>query len=296
MSTTEELKEKITSLEKQLKSAEESSTKLVYARDRKFPILSKTEDFSDWIENIEKHVNLRYKKEEEKVMFLMEHLDTVSKLEVKFRCKIDKATLSEIVKILKDIHQPSESLVVLQQNFYSRNQHHGESLETYATELMKQLTRITDEDPKLYKDKDKIIKEKFAEGIENIALRRELKRLNDERPSLQFWELRKHSLDWEKESTRSGNTKDNETEGATSEAIGHNDLSEVVNKQQKQIDELTQTIKFMKKDEENPTTYRKPTKRPTCFFCHRKGHRKADCFKFKEYQQKKDLNSKAPRN
>ena len=156
MASAEELQQKIADLEKQLKDAQEEGKKpsLVYSRDRKFTVLSKDVDVLDWIETMSKHVNIRFRTEPERVMFVLEYLDKEAKAELRFRAQVDKATVSEVMEILTDMYQPSETVIQLQQHFYSRNQKDGESIQTYAVELMQLLTRICDIQPSVSVNKE----------------------------------------------------------------------------------------------------------------------------------------------
>ena len=47
---------------------------------------------------------------------------------------------------------------------------------------------------KNYTDEDTILKERLAEGVRDINLRRELQRLNEGRPAMKFHEVRKRAV------------------------------------------------------------------------------------------------------
>lgn len=297
MATEQELREKILQLENKLKEASEASEKqpkVIYTRDKKFPLLSQAEDFEEWISMIEKHTKVRFKTEEERIMFLLEHVDSKSKQEIKFRCIVEKSSLAEVVTILKDLHQSTDTLLQLQQRFYSLNQKDGQSLEEYATDLTTLINRIVDKQSSLSSTKENIIKEKFAEGVSDVQLKRELKRLNEERSTLKFWELRKHAFEWKKEDDHSKSSTDNSHQ-ATSEGIKCGEYSEIITKQQKQIEELTGLVKELKSINDKPSHSRyNPPRRfrsVTCFYCKEKGHIKANCFKLKKDN---DLNRQPP--
>ena len=80
----------------------------------------------------------------------------------------------------------------------------------------------------MYLETDTVLKQRFAEGIHDVSLRRELKRLNKETPTLKFFQLRDEALSWMKESK----PETNEIES----------LKELTSINQQQIQMLTQAM------------------------------------------------------
>ena len=66
----------------------------------------------------------------------------------------------------------------------------GETLQEYALDLMTKMNVIVEKQSNLRHGKEETIKQKFAEGVLDLNLRRELHWLNEKRSSLMFWELR----------------------------------------------------------------------------------------------------------
>ena len=120
MVTAAELKEQVNQLQLQLK--ELSACKMVYSKDRKFPKLTREVDITEWLQSIGDFVRHRFGDEKERVMFVMDHLEKEAKTEVRFRICLDKATLDEVLQVLRDLYGSKDSAVQLQQQFYSRNQ------------------------------------------------------------------------------------------------------------------------------------------------------------------------------
>ena len=54
--------------------------------------------------------------------------------------------------------------------------------------------------PDMYANTDQVIKQRFAERVHDRSLRRELKRLNKESPSLKLFQLRDEAVAWMKDS------------------------------------------------------------------------------------------------
>ena len=67
--------------------------------------------------------------------------------------------------------------------------------------------------PSLLREADVTLKEKFAEGVLDVSLRRELKCLNKERPNMEFYQLRNEADEWIKDACRI------EKEHVTQEAV-----------------------------------------------------------------------------
>ena len=66
----------------------------------------------------------------------------------------------------------------------------------YTYVLMDILLELRDKVPTGLKDMDTLLKQWVAEGVTDVTLKRELHRMNEERPSMKFHELREHAKDW----------------------------------------------------------------------------------------------------
>ena len=53
--------------------------------------------------------------------------------------------------------------------------------------------------PSLLREADVMLKEIFPEGVLDVLLRRELKRLNKERPNMEFYQIRNEADGWIKD-------------------------------------------------------------------------------------------------
>lgn len=305
MASPEELEQQIQDLQVKLKDAETKKS-LVFSRDRKFEVLSDKIDVNEWCTTVESHVKARFTTDVERILFITSLLDKRAKAEVKFQHNLQKATLGEILETLKLLYRSKDTLLQLQEKFYSRNQQQGESLEEYAVSLMEVIAQICDKTKMSSTDKAKMIKSKFADGVSDVILRRELVRLNEERSTLSFLELRQHAIEW----CTIGEKSD---VNALSEGIKFCDIKDLLEKQQAEINSLKYKLnKFQSSN--SATNSDKPSnienvdgskgrfsvdksKRSsiTCHYCKKLGHIKSECYKLK-YKEKKeaDLNSKNP--
>ena len=161
MATAAELKEQVDQLQLQLK--ELSARKMVYSKDRIFPKLTRGVDVTEWLQSLGDFVRNRFGDEKERVMFVMDHLEKEAKTEVRFRIELDKATLDEVLQVFRDLYGFKDSAVQLQQQFYSRNQVTGETVQDYALDLMTKLNAIVEAQLSIYKSRNNMIKHKFPE-------------------------------------------------------------------------------------------------------------------------------------
>ena len=201
-------------------------------------------DVREWAETILSYVNNRFNTEQERAEFIFEHLEGAAKAEVKFRVTPSKAAAQEIIDVITEVFKDKDSVTQLQQKFFSRNQERGESIKDYAYKLMDLFGAIYTKHPNLYSDRDTLLKQKFADGIEDYNLRQEMRRLNAERPELRFWELRDKAIKWFEEELGSGKCS-RVNEMATCEAATMG-WKELYSKQQEQLEELTKMMVSLK--------------------------------------------------
>ena len=248
-----EVKAALEELENKVKSGKKSA---VVLKDRHIPVLdSKVEDVIDWVGTVEAFVNSRFESETDKVSYVLEKLEKRSKNELHFRLDLSKATFKEVAEVLLSLHYRKPTLVQLQQKFYGRTQERHETVDDYADALMESLLKIIEVKAEAIADKDDLVlKERFAEGIFDAGLKREMKRLNTERPTMKFFELRDSARSWEEDSKDKKHTRSSEAAAAEvslqSDAITSKFL-QLFEEQQKQLKELSETVKLLK---EGPPT------------------------------------------
>ena len=122
----------------------------------------------------------RFSNERDKANFLLDHLEGAAKTEVKFQVDIRKATSAEMLDVLKAVYGSHDTWIQLQQQFYSRDQKPGEDLMDYTYILMDILLELRDNVPSGVKDMDNLLKQRVAERVTDVTLKRELHRLNEE--------------------------------------------------------------------------------------------------------------------
>ena len=197
--TTAKLEETEKELDESKAKLEEKAprTPIYMTKDRKFDKFDGTGNFQEWSDELFTYIDSRFKdKESYKINFISEHLSGRAKREVKFRLDLNSTTVDDIYSVLNSVFGVRESVTQLLQVFFGRNQTTSENTEDYAYALMEIMTKLRCKDKKRFADSDEMMKEKFADGLTDVSLRRELKRLNMERPDLKFYELRDRARRW----------------------------------------------------------------------------------------------------
>ena len=176
----------------------------VIPKEKKLPQYAGKGDITEWLEDC-KNTLTRFTNEKDKASFLLDHLEGAAKTEVKFQVDIMKATADEMVKVLKEVYGSHDTWIQLQQQFYSRDQKPEEDFMQYTYSLMDILLELRDKLPEGVKDMDNLLKQRVAEGVVDVTLKRELHRLNEERDKMKFHKFREHANEW-LESGKKGKT------------------------------------------------------------------------------------------
>jgi len=241
MATMEELNSVVDQLKRRLKDMEmerqeekkHGTTNVVVhtTQDKKMTKFSETDDVDDWCEKARNHPPLKnLTTEREKVNFIMDHLTENPRRTLKLQIDQSKATLQEVCQILKDVYGNKKSLFQMQTDFFKTEQGDN-TIEEFAQIIMMKLLVLKRKDPATYKDTDAILKDRFAEGLQTVSLKREMKRLNREQSEMKFHDLRHLAETW---------MNDNEENVSTSESVAM--FAQVLSKQQDQLDSLSGNI------------------------------------------------------
>lgn len=276
----EALQDQLDELKKALLQEKKDRDKtVVYSRDRKITTFSATCDVQEWVNLVGNHVESRFKDDKEKAAFVMENLDHASRTEIRFLLG-SRASAEQILQQLLDSYGIKDQVIDLQSLFYSRSQKPDEKLEDYMSALMEILNNILQKDISFTDNRNNMLKFKFADGVLDPSLKRELKRVNEERPTMSSVGLRHHAIQWMDNSK----SKDIPTTSAaaSSNAISTDPVMTHLAAQDKRIEELTQLIRQMKSPtQEAADSARASGPRLRCNYCRKPGHRIADCYKLR---------------
>ena len=166
----------------------------VIPKEEKLPKYTGKEEITEWLEDCETAL-ARFTSEKDKASFLLDHFEGAAKTEVKFQVDIKKATADEMITVLREVYGSHDTWIQLQQ-FCSRDQKPGEDFMQYTYSLMDILLELRDKLPEGVKDMDNLLKQRVAEGVADVTLKRELHRLNEERDKMKFHQFREHAKEW----------------------------------------------------------------------------------------------------
>ena len=140
---------------------------------------------------------------------------------------------------------------------------------------------------------DKILKDKFTEGVKDEHLRRELRRLQIDCPSMPFTVFHDRAIKWvgpENSVSITIKIKSSVYKTEVEVCSGHDSgVMELLKKQQEHLDKLSSMMEGMKQ-----TRYKRKWKgtnekgERVCFLCQDPGHMIADCPKNKKNQSSGD--------
>ena len=272
-------------------------------RERKCPHFSGSKARSDlsihdWIENVESCLRDRHMSAREKALFLYDHLEGEAKAEIRFRSLAEREQPDTILDILKELYGSSSSFVSLQKMFFDRKQKEGESLKEFSHSLWALIEDIKRAYPNRLTDPDTLVRDQFLEHVRDVSLRRELKSIVRQRPSISFLALRQEAIKWVEEGERpSGQTRaslhhcgiDVDVEGSC-RAVGVGKgpelsvLQEQFKHQQSQIDSIMTSLSKIERALGQPAArpYKPnlqftPEGLPICLRCQKPGHVLRQC-------------------
>lgn len=286
-SSVADLQTKIQQLEQLLKDKEKP---IIYTRDRKLAQFDPKENVTEWINAAKVAIEgPRFKEDSERATFLFEHFDQQVRTEIRYACG-PKASSFDIFQYIQASFNTKDTANELNRKFYTRNQGVKETLEEYMLELMSILNSVTEKSSMSIKQKDQLLKFKFADGACDTSLKRELKRLNDERPTLSSHELRHHAVMF------MDVRKDAAVQEVNTSSEGMRDpVQQRLVEQQKQLDELTKMMKSFVSGKETTPAPQSSEKR--CKYCRKPGHEISECFKLKRKEEaRKDQPTDSSKN
>lgn len=272
--------------------------KVIFApRERKLQKFSGQKDdrsVEEFIEETELLLKSRPTQDEEKVDFIISHLEGPAKEELRYRTASDKKTPGAVLKILKDVFGERSTLSELLSDFYQCRQKEKQSLQDYSHDLMNKLDKIHKKDPKAIKDRDVAIRNQFAENVRGPWLRRDLKKRIRDHPDLTFTDIREEATlliqDEDSDQQQVDQYKDDidvpvyASQGKSGE---NSDLSKVLADLTSELESIKTEVQTLKreKQQKQQRKFTKVDKDFICYNCGKPGHIKRNC-----RSQSRDLN------
>ena len=226
-------------------------------------------DIEEWCEDVSQHIDAKRMHGAQALELVMSLLQGSAKAEVRYRPQQQRQTAQQVLQIIKDVFGESLSLCVLQENFYQRSQKPQETLHEYSVELMKLFDRIVRKDANMEASRNNMQKGKFTEGVLNIHLRRELRRLQRDNPDLEFYEFRERAVNWLGSEISNKSAELNSTVADRTPNETEN-FMKLLMKQQEQINSLTEMISKL-------SASKGSKKNKECYTCGKLGHFSRNC-------------------
>ena len=266
-------------LEAKLKSNQFTEARPLYVTSRKLekfrdrPQTASDPSVHEWIGDMRAHLDGQRLSTEQKAAVVMEHLAGRARLEVQGRGIGVASDPAEIFLVLSKVFGDGDSLEQLMSRFFAYQQRPSEDLVTTSLELLSIFQRMVDLDRSLDGNGHKMLKDRIAEAVADEGLRRELRRLNVESPSLTYFELRDRAIHW----------LGNNSTPVLKKAINHevpssctlDSLTQMVRDQQELFKTLAEEIKEVRSYSRGRGINNQGQR--VCFNCNKADHMIRDC-------------------
>ena len=201
----------------------------------------------------------------DQAFFLFDHLEEEAREEMKYRPseeRSDPAAVGQTIAVLEELYMCAESYVALQEAFFSRRQHEGETLLEFSLALMGLMTSVKQRAPSGIPNAEVLLRDQFVEHVLDGPLRRELKQFVRRQPTATLLEARSEAIRWEREGLPGGVRGRSHSvpsvfsaqcvvQGSHQAGVGSPQASELcemremLKLQQEQLNQLTQIISLL---------------------------------------------------
>lgn len=270
----------------------------------------------EFIEEVERVLLVRNQTPEDQADFVLSLLKGAAVEEVRLRQGGQPPRTEDIFLYLRVAFREKRSPAQLLQTFYTRKQLEGEDLRTYSHALSQILNTVLKQSPNAIANANVVLRDQFIEGVRDVALRRELRKLVRDKPQCTLIEVRDEALMWSLEDTKLRASKvasncsvSSETTEAQCAAmvmpvaspVTLDDVLKVVAEQGKAIGELTQAVQRLTLHCPKPESLNRPKStmqprfsndgQPICFKCNGVGHIARNCVRKNKPAVKDDESS-----
>ena len=121
----------------------------------------------EFIDEAELLCRTRPTSDEEKVDFLISHLEGAARDELRYRTPGEKKTPQDVFDILRDVFGDKSTVIELLSEFNQCYQKKGPSLQEFSYTLMNKIDKVVKRGSKVFKERDVAIRNQFAENVRN---------------------------------------------------------------------------------------------------------------------------------
>ena len=302
MAEMEEMRKKLEELEQELKRSRQDGASdrpgMVYLlpKEKKLKPFAGTEgrDVLGFKEDAQAAIKLRKLKGVEAADFIIAHLEGCARQEIRHRPALTVASSEKILDILQETFGERRSLGGLMRELCNRTQREEESVSEYAFALMRLSDKLTKFDGA--PDVEGTLKEQFRDGLSDMVLRREVKRLMKDDANLSFIALRDWALDMSEESSnlprRKGQksgvygvevTADNSQMSVVLETLVNavKNQTEILQELKKDHTVLSKRVENLEKTNKSTDGHQRRQRadksQVECYRCHEHGHYASEC-------------------
>ncbi|XP_041862171.1 uncharacterized protein LOC121653037 [Melanotaenia boesemani] len=181
--------------------------RLIYLpRERRCPVFRGRTGLglAEWVEEVQACFRSRHLSSIEKAFFLYDHLEGEARDEIRYRPREEREDPEKVLSILQELYGCTRSYVSLQEDFFSRKQLDGETLQEFSHALMCLMERVAQKAPIGLLNKDVMLRDQFVEYVFDCFLRRELKQYVRAHPDATLIDVRTEAIRWEQEGMPGG--------------------------------------------------------------------------------------------
>ena len=209
---------------------------------------------------------------EKVVLFVLDHLAGKSRLDTIGRLYIiGKDDTDKIFFSLRNTFWNGDTIPQLLQRFFSYSQS-TEDLVSCSLNLLEMFDRIAEHDHTFRSNKNSVLKDRLAEAVRDERLRRELRRLNTENPSLSYFDFRDRGDKWLGKGPKKSVT--NVEEVRSQQSIDIDKLKQDI------VSEVVQALKPQLNKSQSV-----PKRKRQCWECGSQDHIKQNCEIWKENKE-----------